>query len=123
MNDQIDERQIAAALFELITSNSSPDWFTEQELAIYLRLVNKEGKPVTAGIRRWVARDPENNPLPRRYVGDLPRFYRPDIIRWTEEETKRHKNKANVDADQEKRVVTPLYVQEDNVSALTAAAS
>lgn len=123
MNDQIDERKIAAALFELITSNSSPDWFTEQELAIYLRLVNKEGKPVTAGIRRWVARDPENNPLPRRYVGDLPRFYRPDIIRWTEDETKRHKNKANVDADQEKRVVTPLYVQEDNVSALTAAAS
>jgi len=48
---------------------------------------------------------------------------RQDIIRWTEEETKRHKNKANVDADQEKRVVTPLYVQEDNVSALTAAAS
>ena len=41
MNDQIDERQIAVALFELITSNSSPDWFTEQELAIYLRLVNK----------------------------------------------------------------------------------
>ena len=123
MNDQIDKRKIAAALFELITSNSSPDWFTEQELAIYLRLVNKDGKPVTAGIRRWVARDPENNPLPRRYVGDLPRFYRPDILRWTEEETKRHKNKANVDADQEKRVVTPLYVQEDNVSALTAAAS
>ena len=52
MNDQIDERKFAAALFELITSNSSPDWFTEQELAIYLRLVNKEGKPVTAGIRR-----------------------------------------------------------------------
>ena len=62
MNGQIDERQIAVALFELITSNSSPDWFTEQELAIYLRLVNKDGKPVTAGIRRWVARDPENNP-------------------------------------------------------------
>jgi hypothetical protein len=123
MNDQIDERKIAAALFELITSNSSPEWFTEQELAIYLRLVNKDGKPVTAGIRRWVARDPKNNPLPRRYVGDLPRFYRPDIIRWTVEETKRHKNKANVDADQEKRVVTPFHVQEDNVSALTAAAS
>jgi hypothetical protein len=30
MNDQIDERKFAAALFELITSNSSPDWFTEQ---------------------------------------------------------------------------------------------
>jgi hypothetical protein len=59
MSDQIDEREIAAALFELITSNSSPDWFTEQELAIYLRLVNKDGKPVTAGIRRWVARDPQ----------------------------------------------------------------
>lgn len=58
-NDQIDERQIAAALFELITSNSSPDWFTEQELAIHFCLVNKDGKPVTAGIKRWVARHPK----------------------------------------------------------------
>src|SRR4051812_11461623 len=89
----------------------------------YLRLLNRDGKPVTAGIRRWVARDPRSNPLPRRYVGDLPRFYRPEIIRWTEEETKRHNNRANVDAHQEKRVVTPLHVQEDNVGALTAAAS
>ena len=123
MTDQIDERKIVAGLFELITSNSAPDWFTEQELAVYLRLVNKDGKPITSGIRKWAARVPEDNPLPRRYLGDLPRFFRPDIIRWTEEETKRHKNKANVDADQEKRVVTPLYVQEDNASALTAAAS
>ena len=102
MKDQIDERQIAVALFELITSNSSP---------------------VTAGIRRWVARDPENNPLPRRYVGDLPRFYRPDIIRWTEEETKRHRNKMKLLEHQENEVVTAFLVQEDNASALTAAAS
>jgi hypothetical protein len=33
MTEQIDEQKIAAGLFELIVSNSSPDWFTEQELA------------------------------------------------------------------------------------------
>lgn len=122
MTEQIDERRIAAGLFELIASNSSADWFTEQELAVYLRLVNKEGKPVTSGIRKWAARDPEDNPLPRRYIGDLPRFYRPDIIRWTEEETKRHHSKMKLD-HQENRVVTSFPVQEDNVDALTAAAS
>jgi len=66
MTEQIDEQKIAAGLFELIASNSSADWFTEQELAVYLRLVNKEGKPVTSGIRKWAARDPEDNPLDRR---------------------------------------------------------
>ena len=42
MTERIDERKIAAGLFELISSCSSPDWFTEQELAVYLRLVNKD---------------------------------------------------------------------------------
>jgi len=123
MTEQIDEQKIAAGLFELIASNSSPDWFTEQELAVYLRLVNKEGKPVTSGIRKWAARDPEDNPLPRRYIGDLPRFYRADIIRWTEEETKRHHSKPKLLERQENEVVTAFPVQEDNASALTAAAS
>jgi len=123
MNEQIDERKIDAGLFELIISNSAPDWFTEQELALYLRLVNKDGKPVTAGIRRWTERDPEDNPLPRRYLGDLPRFYRPDIIRWTEEETKRHQSKMKLLHHHENTVVTAFPVQEDNVDALTAAAS
>jgi len=58
MYEEVDERKIAAGLFELIASNSAPDWFTEQELAVYLRLVNKDGKPVTSGIRKWAARDP-----------------------------------------------------------------
>jgi len=123
MTEQIDEQKIAAGLFALIASNSSPDWFTEQELAVYLRLVNKDGKPVTSGIRKWAARHPQDNPLPRRYIGDLPRFYRPDIIRWTEEETKRHHSKMKLLEHQENRVVTPFPVQEDNVGALTAAAS
>lgn len=123
MTEQIDERKLAANLFELITSNSSPDWFTELELAVYLRLLNKDGKPVTAGIKKWASRDPKDNPLPRRYIGDLPRFYRPDIIRWTEEETKRHHSKKKLLEHQENRVVTAFVVQEDNASALTAAAS
>jgi len=123
MTAQIDERRIAAGLFELIATNSAPDWFTEQELAVYLRLLNKEGKPVTSGIRKWASRDPEDNPLPRRYLGDLPRFYRPDVIRWTEEETKRHHSKMKLPDYQENRVVTPFPLQEDNANALTAAAS
>jgi len=123
MIEQIDERKIAAGLFELITANSCPDWFTERELAIYLRLVNKDGKPITSGIKKWASRDPQDNPLPRRYIGDLPRFYRPDIIRWTEEETKRHQNKMKLLEHQENEVVTAFPVQEDNASALTAAAS
>jgi hypothetical protein len=85
--------------------------------------VNKEGKPVTSGIRKWAARDPEDNPLPRRYLGDLPRFYRPDVLRWTEEETKRHQTKAKLLDHQENGVVTSFPIQDDNVGALTAAAS
>src|ERR1051326_3307665 len=123
MTAQMEERKIAASLFELITSNSAPDWFTEQELAIYLRIVNKDGKPVTSGIKKWAARDSNDNPLPRRYLGDLPRFYRPDIIRWTEEETKRHYSKMKLLEHQENEVVTAFPVQEDNATALTAAAS
>ena len=123
MTVQIDEQKIAASLYELITSNCSPDWFTEQELAVYLRLVNKDGKPVTSGIRKWAAREPEDNPLPRRYVRDLPRFFRPDIIRWTEEETKRHDTRVKSQEDQEKTIVELFSHQEDNASALTAAAS
>lgn len=123
MSEEIDERKIAACLFDLITSNSAPDWFTERELAVYLRLLNKDGQPVTSGIRKWAARDPEDNPLPRRHIGDLPRFYRPDIIRWTEEETRRHLRKTKLLDHQENTVVTPILVQEDNVDALTAAAS
>jgi hypothetical protein len=86
-------------------------------------LVNKEGKPVTFGIRKWAARDPEDNPLPRRYLGDLPRFYRPDVLRWTEEETKRHQTKAKLLDQQENGVVASFPIQDDNVGALTAAAS
>jgi hypothetical protein len=123
MTVQIDERKIVAGLFELITSTSSPDWFTEQELAVYLRLVNKDGKPVTSGIRKWAARAPEENPLPRRYIGDLPRFFRPEVIRWTEEETKRHHSKTKLLEPQENGVVTAFPIQEDNANALTAAAS
>jgi hypothetical protein len=123
MTDQIDERRIAAGLFDLIISNSAPDWFTEQELAVYLRLMNKDGKPVISGIRKWASRNADDNPLPRRYIGDLPRFYRPDVIRWTEEETKRHYSKIKLPEHQENGVVTSFPVQEDNASALTAAAS
>jgi len=113
----LDERKIAENLFELITSNAAPDWFTEQELAVYLRLVDKDGKPTTAGIKTWRKRNPGDNPLPVRYVGDKPRFFRPDVIRWTEEETRR-KN-----SEHDNGVVTPFPSEVNNASALTAAAS
>jgi hypothetical protein len=59
------------------------------------------------------------NPLPRRYLGDKPRYYRPEVIRWTEEETRRQlKNREKSNG-----LVTDIQPQGNNASALTAAAS
>jgi len=80
-------------LVSTVKEAAQPDWFTEEELAKYLRLEDKHGNLRTAGIKVWVKRAPDENPLPRRYVGDLPRFFRPDVIRWTEEETRRQEAK------------------------------
>ena len=88
MSEHIDGRETVVGLFELITSKSCPDWFIEQEVAVYLRLVNKDGKPITAGIGKSASHELEDNPLPRKYLGDPPRVYRADVIRWTDEETK-----------------------------------
>jgi hypothetical protein len=120
---QFDETRIVKELFALISSAAAPDWFTEEELALYLRLVNKDGKPVTAGIKKWVSRDPKDNPLPRRYIGDKPRFYRPEVIRWTEEETRRQQNKTGHKGNERNEVVTSLSTESNNPAALTAAAS
>ena len=119
MSTELDEIAIIKGLFELISSATAPDFFTEEELAVYLRLVNEEGKPKTAGIKKWAARPPEENPLPRRYIGDLPRYFRPDVIRWTEEETRRQQNKTSHKDDGN---VTRLHVEGNNSAALTASA-
>ena len=107
-------------LHALISTAVAPDWFTEDELAKYLRLVDKDGNPKTAGIKVWVKRPADENPLPRRYLGDLPRFFRPDVLRWTEEETRRQENKTRV---RNNGVLTVVPDQDDNSGALTAAAS
>lgn len=110
------EIEVVHELYALISSAAAPDFFTEQELAIYLRLVDKEGKPITAGIKKWAARAAHENPLPRCYVGDKPRFYRPEVIQWVKEETRR-KNMSTADG-----IVTLPHLESNNPSALTASA-
>ena len=68
-------------------SSSSPgEWMTMLELAEYWRLFDKDGNPVTAGIKKWVNRPADEHPLPQGYMGDLPRFKREAVDRWAEEE-------------------------------------
>lgn len=70
-----------------------PEWMTDVELAHYWRLL-KDGEPVTAGIRSWVKRPPDEHPLPHAYMGDLLRFRREDADKWAHEEAERHRMKA-----------------------------
>lgn len=111
---------VTEELFNRLMSVACPDWFTEKELAIYLRLVDEEGCPITAGIKTWVARKEEDGPLPRRFLGDKPRFYRPDIIRWTAEETARQTRKLQAKAT---KSVTTSPAASKMRPTLTAAAS
>jgi hypothetical protein len=69
-------------------SEPAPEWMTDVELARHWRLL-KDGEPVTAGIRSWVKRQPEDHPLPHAYMGDLLRFRREDVDRWAVEEAER----------------------------------
>jgi hypothetical protein len=74
-------------------AESAPEWLTDVELARYWRLL-KDGEPVTAGIRSWVKRPPDEHPLPHAYMGDLLRFKREDVDRWAKEEAKRRRAEA-----------------------------
>src|SRR5687767_14171093 len=71
-----------------------PKWMTDVDLARYWRLL-KDGDPVTAGIRSWVKRPPEEHPLPHAYMGDLLRFNREDVDRWAAEEAERRRVRAS----------------------------
>lgn len=62
------------------------EWMTITELAEYWRLLDKDGNPVTAGIKKWVNRPADEHPLPQGCMGDLPRFKREAVDRWAEEE-------------------------------------
>lgn len=68
----------------------APEWMTDVELARHWRLF-KYGEPVTAGIRSWAKRPPEEHPLPHAYMGDLLRFRREDVDRWAVEEAERRR--------------------------------
>ena len=72
----------------------APEWMTDAELARYWRLL-KDGEPVTAGIRSWVKRPPDEHPLPHAYMGDLLRFKREDVDRWAVEEAERRRTEAS----------------------------
>lgn len=67
-------------------SEMPKDWMTMTELAEYWRLLDKDGKPVTVGIKKWVNRPADEPPLPQGCMGDLPRFKREVVDRWAEEE-------------------------------------
>lgn len=71
-----------------------PEWMTDVELARHWRLL-KDGEPVTAGIRSWVKRPPDEHPLLHAYMGDLLRFRREDADRWAVEEAERRKAEAS----------------------------
>ena len=73
---------------------SLPEWMTDVELARYWRLL-KDGEPVTAGIRSWVKRPPDEHPLPHAYMGDLLRFRREDVDRWAVGEAERRRAEAS----------------------------
>lgn len=72
----------------------APEWMTDIELARYWRLL-KDGEPVTAGIRSWAKRPPEEHPLPHAYMGDLLRFKREEVDRWAVEEAERRRVEAS----------------------------
>lgn len=69
------------------------EWMTDVELARHWRLL-KDGEPVTAGIRSWAKRPPDEHPLPHAYMGDLLRFKREDVDRWAVEEAERRRAEA-----------------------------
>jgi hypothetical protein len=75
-------------------AETNPEWMTDVELARYWRLL-KEGEPVTAGIRSWVKRPPDEHPLPHAYMGDLLRFKREAVDRWAMEEAERRRAEAS----------------------------
>ena len=84
---------IATAAPVKADAESVPDWMTDAELARYWRLL-KDGEPVTAGIRSWAKRPPDEHPLPHAYMGDLLRFRREDVDRWAKEEAERRRAEA-----------------------------
>ncbi|HZI87849.1 MAG TPA: hypothetical protein VFD48_13530 [Pyrinomonadaceae bacterium] len=68
---------------------SLPEWLTAEQLADYWQLRNKQGTLTTAGLLKWIARKPEDFPLPHARMGDLIRFHRTEVDQWAREEATR----------------------------------
>jgi len=76
---------------ERATPEPLPEWMTASQLARYWQLVNAKGEPTTAAIMKWTKRSESKHPLPYSCMGDLLRFRRDDVDRWTQEEAARRK--------------------------------
>src|SRR5688572_20384219 len=97
--DRAKHEALALLLSEASSQSSNqaeptPEWMTDIELARYWRLL-KDGEPVTAGIRSWAKRPPEEHPLPHAYMGDLLRFKREEVDRWAKEEAERRRAESS----------------------------
>jgi len=67
------------------------EWMSAIQLAEYWQLHNDKNEPTTAGILKWVKRQPDQFPLPHAYMGDLLRFNRNEVDLWAREEGERRR--------------------------------
>lgn len=94
---RIGER-VQAEVLELLRSRHvdepptlTRDWMTTTQLAEYWQLYNDKNEPTTAGILKWVRRQPDQFPLPHAYMGDLLRFNRNEVDLWAKQEAERRR--------------------------------
>lgn len=63
-------------------------WMNERELALYMRLLDSDGNPQTASIRKWATR--AEHPLPTGNAGERGRrFHREQVDQWMLQEANR----------------------------------
>lgn len=76
-------------------------WMNERELALYMRLLDGDGNPQTASIRKWATR--AEYPLPTGNAGERGRrFHREQVDQWMIEEAKRLRGERS-EEDKESR--------------------
>jgi hypothetical protein len=76
-------------------------WMNERELALYMRLLDGDGNPQTASIRKWATR--AEYPLPTGKAGERGRrFHREQVDQWMIEEAKRLRGERS-EEDKESR--------------------
>jgi hypothetical protein len=84
------ERVAREVVAELAPTARTTPWMNDRELAVYLRLFDRDGNPQTASIRKWTSRP--DNPLPFGMAGGhTRRYHREQVDRWMLEEAERVK--------------------------------